>query len=730
MGIFYNEAERTFRLDTPHSSYIIAIVDEAGYLGHCYYGKRIPDDNMQYRMRIFEDAIVPSVNHRETARFQEMLPTEYPGNDVGDFREPCLRVEDAHGARAVSLTYAGHKIYPGKPELEELPATFGAEDACTTLELYCHDPVLNLNVTLLYTVFEDVDAITRSARIENAGAEKIKLTQALSACLDLNDRHYDVVTLHGAWARERMICRRRLAMGRQSAESKRGISSAQENPFIALADHTATQERGEVFAMNFVYSGNFIAQAERSEQGDTRMVMGIHPVGFGWNLQPGEHFQTPEVVMVWSDHGFGGMTRTFHDLYRGHLIRGPYAHKRRPSLINNWEATYFNFNEEKLLDIAREAAKRGIEMMVLDDGWFGHRDDDNSSLGDWFVDRKKLPNGLGGLVEKINALGLRFGLWFEPEMISQDSELYRAHPDYALQIPGRENALFRNQLVLDISRKEVRDCVYEQIHAILSSANIEYVKWDMNRPLTDVASFDLAPEDQGELYHRYVLGVYDLQRRMLRDFPNLLLENCASGGSRFDPGMLYFSPQIWTSDNTDAIDRLRIQEGTAMVYPLSTMGMHVAACPSHTNFRTTPFATRGHVALSGCFGYELDLTKLTDEEKEMIPGQLEEYRRYGDVFRTGDYYRLASFAANDKYDAMMSVSKDKKTAALIYVQVITNFRGRSVLLPLRGLDEGKKYRCSLDGSVHTGAGWMYGGVLLPKLPGDFLSKLIVFEAVE
>ena len=517
-------------------------------------------------------------------------------------------------------------------------------------------------------------------------------------------------------------------MGRQGAASLRGISSHQEQPFLALAEHTATQTRGNVYAMNLVYSGNFLAQAEKNAFDQVRMVIGIHPTDFCWELEPGASFQTPEAILVYSAEGLGGMTRTFHDLYRQHLIRG--QKKYRPSLVNNWEATYFNFDTEKLLSIAREAAKRGIEMLVLDDGWFGKRNDDNSSLGDWFVNEEKMPGGIGYLVREVNKLGLKFGIWMEPEMVSVDSDLYRAHPDYALQIPGRPGTLGRNQLVLDLSRREVVECVYAQIHAVLSSANIEYVKWDMNRQLTDVASFQFSGRKQGEVFHRYMLGVYELQERMLRDFPHLLLENCSSGGARFDAGMLYYSPQIWTSDNTDAIDRLQIQEGTALVYPLSSMGAHVAACPSHTNSRTTPFETRANVALPGCFGYELDLTKLTEEEKESIPGQLENYKKYGPVFREGDYYRLASFAENGEYDLMMSVTKDKSLAVMVFTQVLTRYRGKSIHQRLDGLDEHRLYKCSLDGTVRTGGAWMYGGILLPKTMGDYQSMLIRLEAVE
>ena len=728
MGIYYNQEERVFRLDTPGSTYLISIVDEEGFLCHTYYGRRIPDDNMGYLLRLPAGGTDFRNNGRQ-ADLMGRLPAEYPGHGLGDFRESCLQAETPEGYRSCGLTYLSHKIYSGKPALPGLPATYGGEEDCATLELRCHDRYLDLEVSLLYTAFEKLDVICRSARIENCGGKPVTLTAALSACLDMDNKDFDLITLHGSWAYERMVSRRPVAWGRQGAGSLQGISSAEEHPFLALAEHTATQDQGQVYAMHLVCSGNFRAQVEMSQQEQLRAVIGIHPRDFAWRLAPGESFQTPEAVLAYSCTGLDGMTHALHDLYRNHLTRGPWKDKPRPSLVNNWEATYFKFDTEKLLDIARTAAGRGIEMLVLDDGWFGCRDTDTNSLGDWVVNEKKLPGGLKYLADEVNKLGMKFGLWVEPEMVCPDSNLFRAHPDYALQIPGRPPMLSRTQLVLDLSRKEVRDCIYDQLRKVLSSANIEYVKWDMNRPLTDVASFCLEGERQGELFHRYVLGVYELQERMLTDFPHLLLENCASGGGRFDPGMLYYSPQIWTSDNTDAVDRLRIQEGTALIYPLSTMGAHVAACPSHTNGRSTPFETRGLVSLPGCFGYELDLTKLTEEELAMIPGQLENYRKYGPVFHDGDYYRLASYGENQEYDALMAVTKDKKTAVIDYVHVMSRQRRRDVLLPLRGLDEEKRYRSSETGEIRSGAGWMYGGLLLPNMKGDFLGKLIVLEAV-
>ena len=728
MGITWNEKERVFHLRTPRTSYLIGIVDAEGFIAHLYYGPRVPDDDLKQLIWLGFERPEAYAETGNQLRYLSSLPMEYSTGGTGDFREPCLSVETADGGRACGLVYAGHSIFPGKPKLEGLPACYGNDEECTTLELICRDPVLQLEVSLFYTVFSDNDAVCRSACIRNRGTEAVRLTAALSACLDMPNRDFDVLTLHGTWAYERMQNRRLLCPGKQGVSSERGISSHEEHPFIALSEHTATQDRGFVYAMNFVYSGNFTAQAELTQQDQLRLVMGIHPRGFCWTLEPDASFQTPEAVLVFSDQGLGGMTRTFHDLYRRHLVRGPYRDQPRPSLINNWEATYFNFDTEKLLSIARTAAASGIEMFVLDDGWFGKRESDNCSLGDWKVNENKLPGGLKYLSDEIHKLGMKFGIWMEPEMVSPDSDLYRAHPDYALQNPGRTPTLSRNQLVLDLSRQEVRDAVYEQIRAVLSSAKIEYVKWDMNRQLTNVESFRLAPDRQGELYHRYMLGVYELQDRMLSDFPDLLLENCASGGARFDPGMLYYSPQIWTSDNTEAVDRLKIQEGTALVYPLSTMGAHVAACPSHTNSRVTPFETRGLVSLCGCFGYELDLTKLTDAELAMIPGQLENYHTWGPVFRTGDYYRIASFAENGEYDVMMAVTKDQRTAVMVYVQVLSRQKRRVPVVYPRGLDPERSYRNVETGETHSGAGWMNCGMPLPEMKGDFLGKLIVLES--
>ena len=724
MSIRYFEDERVFKLDTPHSSYLIGIVDDRKYIGHIYYGKYVADHHLSYLMRLDENPFVPSVNKRDTGSFLDAFPMEYPTHGLGDFREACLRVKTKSGHSACQLTYLSHEIFEGKKKLEGLPATFGDEKDCTTLELHCIDDVLDLKVTLVYTAFNDIDVITRSVRVENKSLDEIKLTRVYSTCLDIDDDDYDMINLHGSWARERHVERRKVGYGKQGAASIRGESSHQDHPFLALLQKNANEDQGEVYGFSFVYSGNFIAQAEKNQFDTVRVVMGINDTDFEWHLGSGEVFTAPEVVMVYSEQGIGRMTRTFHDLYRKHLIRGEYKDKKRPILINNWEATYFDFDTEKLLDIARRASKLGIEMLVMDDGWFGDRSSDNSALGDWQVNEEKLKGGLKYLVDEVNKLGMKFGIWFEPEMISPDSNLYRSHPDWAIQVPGREGTLCRNQYVLDLTRKEIRDYVFDAVSKILNSANIEYVKWDMNRPLTDIGSSYLDSKHQGELYHRYVLGVYELQERLIEAFPHLLLENCSGGGARFDPGMLYYSPQIWCSDDTDAIERLLIQEGTAMIYPLSTIGAHISVCPNHAVGRVTPFETRGYVALTGTFGYELDVTKIPKEEQQMIPEQIAMYHKYNDLIREGDYYRIANYSVNHLYDCIEVVSKDKKEALVIFIQVLAVANHKSKRIRLKGLNDCFMYKIEGDDKEYGGDVLMHAGINIKREFGDFKGQLI------
>lgn len=724
MLISYHEKDRIFKIDTDNTTYLIGIVDDENFIGHLYYGPTISDRTPGDLMRITENPFVPSKNSRDRGSFLDAFPTEYSGHGLGDYRDSSIVIEDGYGHSGVHFLYRGHRIIEGKPALEGLPATFAGKTRAVTLELDVADNVVGLEGILRYSIFEDCDAIIRSFEVKNYSVNTIRIKRIMSMCMDMDAEDYELLTLHGSWARERQIDQRPIGYGITGVSSKRGESSHQEHPFMALVSKTATQRAGRVYGFHFVYSGNFLAQVEKTQFDCLRVLMGIHPSDFNWELKPGESFQTPEVVMVCSDEGLGHMSRTFHDLYRNHLIRSPYKDKKRPILINNWEATYFQFNTEKLLDIAREAKKSGIEMLVMDDGWFGKREDDNSSLGDWKVNTEKLPGGLEYLVSEVNKIGLKFGIWFEPEMISPDSDLYRAHPDWAIALPGRIPTRSRNQFVLDLSRPEVEEYVYESVASVLRSANIEYVKWDMNRQLTDKGSIYLGKENQAELEHRYVLAVYRLQERLITEFPNLLLENCSGGGARFDPGMLYYSPQIWCSDDTDAIERLGIQEGTALIYPFSTIGAHVSDCPNHTVGRVTPFETRGHVALAGTFGYELDITKIPEEDRAMIPEQVAMYHKYNHLYRQGDYYRIASYRENHFYDCFGVVSKDKKEALFTFVQVMNrpNYHSRNVKLD--GLDPHTRYEVEGTGESYFGDTLMNAGIQIPNMWGDYRSTLI------
>ncbi|NBJ00219.1 alpha-galactosidase [Lachnospiraceae bacterium] len=730
MSITFDRASNTFQLNTKTTSYLIGIAD-GRYIGHIYYGKKLDNCQGSYAfLRTEERPFVPSRNQRDKGGFGDAFPYEYSTSGVGDYRENCLSVRTTQGHRVCELIYTGHQILDGKPELPGLPATFAKDgDQTQTLEITCEDPQIGLKAILRYSVFADADAVIRSVLLENTGSEPLYIERALSACMDLDDESFEMLTLTGSWARERHMTRCPVTYGKHAASSVRGCSSHQEHPFAALVTPGTTQDSGEVYAMHFVYSGNFLTLCQKSQYDSVRMVMGIHPEGFEWVLKPGNTFQTPEVVCVYSDQGLGKMSRTLHDLYRGHLIRSPYLHKKRPVLINNWEATYFDFDSDKLMEIARDAKEAGIEMLVMDDGWFGHRNLDDSSLGDWTVNEEKLPGGLPALVERVKAEGLSFGIWFEPEMVSPDSDLYRAHPDWAIQIPGRTPTQSRAQYVLDLSRPEVVDHVYECVAKILRSADISYVKWDMNRQFTDLGSAALPPEQQGELAHRYILGVYELQECLVTEFPELLLENCASGGGRFDPGMLYYSPQIWCSDDTDAVERLAIQEGTALLYPLSCMGAHVSACPNHIVGRNTPFETRGHVALDGTFGYELDITKLPAEEKEKVKQQIALYHRYDHLVREGAYYRIASWQENHRYDCWEVAAKDQSEALATYVQVLAGANVRSRRIRLKGLDEGALYRLEGTEKVYSGQVLMYGGVLMEVREGDYVSRVMHFVRV-
>lgn len=731
MGIKVNEESKIFQISTLNTTYMMGVL--AGkHLLHLYYGKKTEDMDCRYLMRAEETPAAMHELKREGLIFFETYPFEYPAHGTGDYRDNCLRVRSEGGHRVCELHYDSYRIYQGKPSLKGMPATFAGKaegQAAETLEITLKDEVLGLKILLRYSIFEDSDAIIRSVVAVNEGSQKLYLEKILSACLELDNAEYELSTLHGCWARERHITTRKVTAGKHVVGALGGETSHSNHPFMMLTDKGTTQKYGDVYAMHFVYSGNFIAETELNHQDSVRMTLGIHPDGFEWVLAPGAEFETPEAVLVYSSQGIGRMTRTFHNLYRNHLIRSKYLHQKRPILINNWEATYFGFDDDKLVDIAREAKKLGIEMLVMDDGWFGKRDGDESGLGDWYVNENKLKGGLGSLVDRINGEGMKFGIWFEPEMISPDSDLYRAHPDWAIQVPGRVGTLSRHQYVLDITRQEVVDYVYECVAKVLRSANIEYVKWDMNRQLTDIGSFGLDAEHMGEFFHRYVLGVYQLQERLVTEFPDLLLENCSGGGGRFDPGMLYYSPQIWTSDNMDSVERLTIQEGTALIYPLSTMGAHICVCPNHSTGRNLPFDTRAHVAMTGTFGYELDVTKLSEEEKAQAKVFNQEYHKYNEVYREGDYYRIASYRENGMYDCWQVVSQDRSECLVTYVQVRYETRRKAVRLLLDGLDANAKYQLEGTDHVYSGELLMNAGYLQEMLFGDYRCKLLHFVKV-
>lgn len=717
MSVTFNEEKKIFRLDTEKSTYVMGVSPE-GFLGHIYYGDRLFMEADNYLLRMEEPPYTPSVNKREKSAFLDFFPMEYPTGGIGDYRESCLNIRNAAGNMGCELHYTGHEIYKGKKGLKGLPASFATEDEAETLEITLKDADLDLEVVLSYTAFEKENVITRSVRVQNQGKEDLRIEKILSACLDMDNENFSMLSLHGTWARERHIQTGELHYGKQVISSARGESSHQEHPFIALVTNGTEQENGKVYAMHFVYSGNFMAETELCQFDNLRMTMGINPEEFSWLLTPGEEFQAPEVVIVYSGNGLGAMTRSYHDFYRNHLIRSKFKYEKRPILINNWEATYFDFNTDKLLDIAREAKKCGIEMLVMDDGWFGKRNSDNCSLGDWKVNEEKITGGLKHLVDEVNKIGLQFGIWFEPEMISPDSDLYRAHPDWAIQIPGRQPNRSRYQLILDMGREDVREYLYERMTAILDSANIEYVKWDMNRHISDVYSAVLPKERQGEASHRYMLGLYDLLERLVSRYPDLLLEGCSGGGGRFDLGMLYYSPQIWCSDDTDAVERLSVQYGTSFCYPISAVGSHVSAVPNHQTGRITPVETRGTVAMAGSFGYELDLNLLSDGEKEEVKEQIKTFKKYYNLTHEGEYYRLTNPMENRLYAAWEFVSQDQSEALVHGMQILAQPSGPSIHIPVRGLKADAMYEVNGE-LVRSGRALMHGGLNFPRQTGDF-----------
>lgn len=597
MAIIFHEASKEFHLYNEEISYIIKVL-ENGQLGHVYYGRYITDkDDFGYLIEYARRDMAPYPFEGNSTFSLEHLKQEYPTFGSGDTRYPAFELEREDGSRVVDFKYKNHEIYRGKKGLERLPAVYvESEEEADTLEIILEDELIHTQIILSYTIFTEKPVITKHVRFVCSHPEGITLLNCMSGCLDLPDKEYSMVELAGTWSRERHPHTRELDYGVQSVYSMRGCSSHQFNPFLMLKRKNTDEFSGEAIGFSLVYSGDFLAQAEVDNFDVTRVIMGIHPNEFRWELQNGESFQTPEMVMVYSGNGMNGVSQVYHELYRTRLARGIWRDKVRPILINNWEATYFDFNEEKILNIARKAKDIGIELFVLDDGWFGKRNWDNCSLGDWYPNLEKLPNGITGLAKKIEDMGMKFGLWFEPEMTNKDSDLFRAHPDWILADVRRQYCHSRNQYVLDFSKKEVVDYIYEQMRRILKEAPISYVKWDMNRAFSEVFSNGNGKSWQGKVRHKYMLGVYDLYERLIQEFPEILFESCASGGARFDPGLLYYAPQAWTSDNTDAVDRIKIQYGTSYVYPISSIGSHVSASPNHQVFRDTPIETRGNVA--------------------------------------------------------------------------------------------------------------------------------------
>lgn len=694
MPIIYNEKTREFHLYNQEISYIIKILDN-DQPGQLYYGKRLT--HREDFSHLFEYAMrdMSPYAFDENSTFSlENIKQEYPTFGCGDMRFPAYEIERENGSHVVEFVYKEHKIYNGKPKLEGLPATYvESDDEAQTLELVLEDTSINTRIVLLYTIYEAFPVIARSVRFECDSDEKITLLSAMSACVDLPDKDYEMIDLAGVWARERHVRRHKLDYGIQSIYSMRGCSSYQFNPFLALARENADEFQGQVYGFSLVYSGNFLAQTEVDNYDTVRVLMGIHPNGFKWTLGKGESFQTPEMVMVYSEAGLNGMSQTFHKLYRTRLARGTWRDKVRPILINSWEAFYFDFDAPKLLGLADAVADLGMELFVLDDGWFGKRDDSTSSLGDWYPNEEKLKGTLKELAEKINAKGLKFGLWIEPEMTNKDSDLYRAHPDWLLAEQGKRICHSRTQYVLDFSKKEVREYIGDMLENLLAEVPVSYIKWDMNRTFSEVFSNGNDREYQGKVCHKYILGLYELYERLTSRFPHVLFESCASGGARFDPGMLYYAPQGWTSDDTDAIERLKIQYGTSMVYPVSCMGSHVSASPNHQTNRVTPIETRADVAYFGTFGYELDLLKLGEEDKAEIRRQIAFMKEKRDLIQKGTFYRLKSpFEGNET--AWMIVSEDQKKALVGYYRVMQPVNVGFKRLKLKGLKEDICYKVS------------------------------------
>jgi len=701
--------------------------EEGGFLFHNYYGPVIGDVDMSYLVCPMDRGFSGQPQEIVDRRFSlDTRLLEYSAYGTGDYRDYCLHAVYEDGSHVTDLRFVSYEVKEGKYALEGLPAMYQGEEKAETLEITLRDEYKNLEVVLYYGVFEDLDVITRACKIVNQSKEQVRLLRAYSMGLDFDNKDMDMLHFYGRHAMERKMERSPLQHGFQGVESRRGYSSHQQNPFVILCKQDANEEYGWCYGASFAYSGNFSIQAEVSQMDLTRLTVGIQDTQFEFHLEPGESFTAPEVILSFSENGLGQLSRNYHKAIRHNLCRGKYKTERRPVLINNWEATYFDFTPEKLVAIAKDAKELGIEMLVMDDGWFGKRDSDYSGLGDWFINEKKLKGGLKNLVEEVNKAGMKFGIWFEPEMISEDSDLYRAHPDWALTVPGRSFTRARHQLVLDFSREDVRTYIFDRMCEILESANIEYVKWDANRHLTDVWSAKLPADRQGEVFHRYILGLYDFLEKLTQRFPNLLIEGCSGGGGRFDAGMMYYHPQIWCSDDTDAIERLDIQYGTSFGYPISTVGSHVSVCPNHQTGRSVSMKTRGIVAMAGTFGYELDITRLSQEEKDMVKIQVEEFKKYYSLIQQGDYYRLTDDGRKSPYVAWEFAAEDGTEALLNVVTLRVRAYAMPYTVRINGLKPEAVYEVEGTGEKYSGAALMNGGYLLPVIWDDYQSVQVHF----
>ncbi|MCD8147341.1 MAG: alpha-galactosidase [Clostridiales bacterium] len=728
MSIVFNKTKWTFTLQTRNSSYQLQI-GNLNYLMHLYYGPSLEDEDLSYQIMQYDRGFSgnPYDSRYQRTFSLDAQPQEFPTQQQGDFRVPSIQVVNADGSRAFDGRFQSYQISDGKYRLESLPTCFATEnDHVQTLEILLEDAVSKVQVTLLYAVFEEADIITRAVKVANGGAGTVHLQRIMSACLDfLNGAGYDLVSFPGRYGQERQVERQRLTYHVHTIQSVRGTSSHQQNPFLILCDHDATEDYGDCYGMAFMYSGNFLAEVELDQYDQLRVLMGIHPKQFDFALAPGESFEGPEVLMAFSQQGLTGLSHLYHDFFRTNLCKSKYMRETRPILINTWEAAFMDFDDRKLVEIAKSAQQLGVDLLVMDDGWFGKRDDDNSGLGDWVVNTNKIKCGLNTLVQQINDLGMQFGIWFEPEMVSEDSDLYRAHPDWVMEIPGRPAVRSRNQLVLDLTRRDVQDYLIRSVNQVLDSANIVYMKWDINRSVTDIWSNALPPERQGEVYHRYVLGLYRVMDRIINTHPDILFEGCSGGGGRYDPAMLTFYPQYWVSDNTKPLDRLKLHYGTSFLYPISSMGAHVSESSPHV-----PLKTKAVISMCGTFGYELDATHLNADEIAVCREQTEAFRTYYPIIFFGDYYRLSDPFQPGNFTAWMSVTKDR-SAALVSV-VVTNLtvNGPQEYLRLKGLDPKRRYRVGDKNLALSGAALMHAGLPIPREVPEFSSMQFYLEAVE